>query len=262
MNPTIVINDLTTGYGSVRKTPEIISSGLNGTLMPGQLTCLIGPNGAGKSTLLRTLSGFQDAVSGEVKVNGVSISVMSRRTKASQLGVVLTDRPQMANTTVEELVALGRSPHTGFFGAPGSADVDKVDDAIRLVGIEHLRSRRLPTLSDGERQKAMIAKVIAQETPVIFLDEPTAFLDYPGKVEILTLLRRLAREEGKTVFLSTHDLEIALRIADTAWLLDRKHGLTAGTPSALAAAGELRRYFPQLAGTEFDPTLIFSKECR
>ena len=145
--------------------------------------------------------------------------------------------------TVSELVGMGRSPYTGFWGRLSDADRAQVDAALDLVGAASLADRMVQTLSDGERQKIMIAKALAQETPVIFLDEPTAFLDYPSKVEILHLLHRLSREMNKTIFLSTHDLELALQIADRVWLMARGRGVTAGTPEDLALDGTLDTFF-------------------
>ncbi len=146
--------------------------------------------------------------------------------------------------TVRELIGMGRSPYTGFWGKLSRADDEIVDKAIGLVNIHPLASRMLHTLSDGERQKAMIAKALAQETPVIYLDEPTAFLDFPSKVEIMQLLHHLTRETDKTIFsLSTHDLELALQIADKIWLMDKVNGITSGTPEDLALEGYLSRFF-------------------
>lgn len=154
--------------------------------------------------------------------------------------------------TVEQLVAMGRSPYTGFWGRLGNEDRRAVEEAISLVHIESLCGRPVASLSDGERQKVMIAKALAQQTPVIFLDEPTAFLDFPSKVEIMCLLRSLARIKETTVFISTHDLEIALQIADSVWLLDREYGLKTGTPRGLADDGSLGVYFDR-EGVRYDP---------
>jgi iron complex transport system ATP-binding protein len=168
------------------------------------------------------------------------------------IGVVLTEKCQLRNMTVNELIGMGRSPYTGFWGILSRKDRQIVDDAIALVGIEGLKERMVHTLSDGERQKVMIAKALAQETPIIFLDEPTAFLDYPSKVEILHLLHRLSREMNKTIFLSTHDLELALQIADQIWLMDREKGVLVGTPEDLAINGSLENFFCQRKGIAFD----------
>ena len=167
------------------------------------------------------------------------------------ISVVLTEKCDIRNMTSVELIGLGRSPYTGFWGTLSKEDKEVVDHAINLVGISHLAHRMVHTLSDGERQKVMIAKALAQQTPVILLDEPTAFLDYPSKVEMMRLLHSLARTEGKTIFLSTHDLELALRTSDTVWLIDKTLGVTTGTPEDLAIDGSLGRYFER-PGIEFD----------
>ena len=224
----IELKDLTIGYAQKNNT-KVVASGINATLHSGRLTCLIGANGIGKSTLLRTLSAFQPPLSGEIFIDNESpipLSTLTDKQLSRLIGVVLTEKPDVQNMTVFELVGLGRSPYTGFWGRLNEDDKEVVKESLRLVGIESLQDRLIQTLSDGERQKTMIAKALAQQTPVIYLDEPTAFLDYPSKVEMLTLLRHLARETGKTIFLSTHDMELALQIADELWLM------TAGTPSS------------------------------
>ncbi|MBO7372406.1 MAG: ABC transporter ATP-binding protein, partial [Bacteroidales bacterium] len=156
--------------------------------------------------------------------------------------VVLTEKNNLQNMTVEELVGMGRSPYTGFWGRLRDEDKAKVAQAIDLVGIAELRDRMVQTLSDGERQKVMIAKALAQETPIIFLDEPTAFLDYPSKVEILNLLHKLSQEAGKTIFLSTHDLELALRVADKVWLMTKGGEVKTGSPAKLIVNPDTGRF--------------------
>lgn len=247
---TVEVKGLATGYVS-KSTRKVITEGVNASLHNGELTCLLGPNGAGKSTLLRTLSAFQPPLAGEILIEGRPLDEYSAAGLARVIGVVLTDRISLDNMTVHELVSMGRSPYTGFWGRLSLDDRRMVDHALDLVGIRNLSRRMVQTLSDGERQKMMIAKALAQETPIIFLDEPTAFLDYPSKVEIMQLLQRLAREEGKTVFLSTHDLELALQIADKVWLIDKTYGVNIGVPEDLALDGALGRYFER-EGVVFD----------
>ena len=236
------LNDLTTGYAD-KHGSNVISSRLNAQLQQGKLTCMLGPNGAGKSTLLRTMAAFQPALGGQIMLNGRSLTTYSMQELAREISIVLTDNPKNMNMTVEEVVALGRSPYTGFWGRLHESDWKAVDESLQLIGIADFRHRRISSLSDGERQKVMIAKSITQETPIIFLDEPTAFLDYPSKVRIMLLLHRLTRVLGKTVFLSTHDMEHALWIADELWLLDREKGLTTGTPQELSESGQIGSYF-------------------
>lgn len=247
---TIRIENLVTGYKDKKKS-IVITDGIDSTLHSGELTCLLGPNGAGKSTLLKTLSGFLPALDGNILVGGKDLKDYTAAELARVIGVVLTERITLNNMTVDELVAMGRSPYTGFWGHLGAADRQIVDDSISLVGIENLKVRMINTLSDGERQKVMIAKALAQETPVIFLDEPTAFLDYPSKVEIMQLLQNLARTKGKTVFMSTHDLELALQTADKIWLIDKQRGVKTGTPEDLSIQGFMGEYFRR-EGIEFD----------
>ncbi len=159
--------------------------------------------------------------------------------------------------TVEDIVGLGRSPYTGFWGTLDDDDKAVVEESMSLVGITHLRSRMIQTLSDGERQKMMIAKALAQQTPVIFLDEPTAFLDYPSKVEMLQLLRRLSHDTDKIIFLSTHDMELALQIADELWLM-MPDGISVGTPAELAANGRLSAFINR-PGITFNPQTLTIK---
>ena len=249
----IELKALTTGYRS-KRGEHVVSKQITATLQAGELTCLLGPNGAGKSTLLRTLAAFQPPLSGEMRLDGQLLQEYTAQQLAMRIGVVLTERPSIKGMRVREMVAMGRSPYTGFWGGLKAEDEKAVDEAIAQVGIRNLERRQVDTLSDGERQKVMIAKALAQQTPIIFLDEPTAFLDFPSKVEMLLLLRRLAREMQKTVFLSTHDIELALQTADRLWLMGRDtEELIIGTPRELAATGALPRFFS-------GPGIVFDAE--
>ena len=248
--PTIQIESLSTGYRG-KNNVTIVAHDINATIHGGELTCLLGPNGAGKSTLLRTLSAFLPPVSGNITIMGRNLRDYSDKELSKAIGVVLTEKTDLRNMSVEDLIGLGRSPYTGFWGNLHKQDREIVAKAIEMVGIEPLKNRMIQTLSDGERQKVMIAKALAQETPVIFLDEPTAFLDFPSKVEIMQLLHNLSRSTGKTIFLSTHDLELALQIADTIWLMDKEKGVMIGTPEKLASDGSLNSFFSQ-RGLEFN----------
>ncbi|MGI6222371.1 MAG: ABC transporter ATP-binding protein [Prevotella sp.] len=188
-----------------------VAGPLDAEFRPGLVSCLLGRNGVGKSTLLRTLSGFQPAMGGSVLIDSRNLLSLTRLERARIISVVLTGRPQVDNLTAAEVVALGRSPYTGFFGRLHESDRKAVDEALRDMGIASLAQRNVATLSDGEMQKVMIAKALAQQTPVILLDEPTAFLDFPSKVEVMASLSRLAAEQQKIIILSTHDVELALR---------------------------------------------------
>ena len=249
---TVLLQDLSIGY-TTKGNEKVVASHLNAAINNGELTCLLGQNGIGKSTLLRTLSAFQPPLSGHIlmKIGDRTSDILhqtsyilhqtSPNTLSRLIGVVLTEKPDVQNMTALELVGMGRSPYTGFWGTLTDDDRQKVDEAISLVHIEPLAHRLIHTLSDGERQKVMIAKALAQQTPVIYLDEPTAFLDYPSKVEMMQLLRRLAIDEQKTIFLSTHDVELSLQVADRLWLMEPQ-GLSVGTPRELADNGALSSF--------------------
>lgn len=252
---TIQLRNLSIGY-QTKQSVKQVAEHIHGEIRSGELTCLLGANGVGKSTLLRTLSAFQPKLSGEIlfveergsvrEIGGYTDKELSRK-----IGVVLTEKPDVRNMTVRELVSLGRSPYTGFWGNYSQEDLRIVDESIALVGVGPLSQRLIHTLSDGERQKVMIAKALAQQPPVIYLDEPTAFLDFPSKVEVLQLLRRISRDAKKTIFLSTHDVELALQLADTIWLMTREEGITIGTPQQLAQQGQLGKFIER-QGIVFD----------
>lgn len=214
----ITTNRLTVGYRGHRVVEDISLS-----LPCGRLVCLLGPNGAGKSTLLRTLCGFQPPIAGTVTISGSDITTMSAAEVARLVSVVLTDRPLTPSLTAAEMVGMGRAHYTGFWGRLSDDDRRLVSEAMQTVGIAPLATRRMGRLSDGERQKVMIAKALAQHTPVIVLDEPTAFLDYPSKVAVMKTLARLAHDEGKTILMSTHDLELAAQLGDELMEIENKH---------------------------------------
>lgn len=247
---TIILKDLSIGYRG-RRSLRTVAEGINAHISSGELTCLLGSNGIGKSTLLRTLSAFQPKINGEIILQDREIETYTEKELARLVSVVLTEKPDVRNMSVRDLVALGRSPYTGFWGRLLPEDEAKVDEAIDLVRIPHIAERMVHTLSDGERQKTMIAKALAQNTPIIYLDEPTAFLDFPSKVEMMQLLHRLSRETHKTIFLSTHDLELALQIADKIWLMDEYSQIHVGTPEDLSLNGVLSHFFAR-KGIIFD----------
>ena len=254
---TIELRNLSIGY-QTKHGIKTVATGIDGTIKSGELTCLLGANGVGKSTLLKTLSSFQPKTGGEILLEGRELSEYSDKQLSRLIGVVLTEKPNVRNMTVRELVSLGRSPYTGFWGTYSKDDLQVVDEAIAMVGIEPLKKRMVHTLSDGERQKVMIAKALAQQTPVIYLDEPTAFLDYPSKVEVLQLLCRISREADKVIFLSTHDVELALQMADTIWLMTQGEAVAIGSPKALAEQGALGRFIER-EGIVFDPKTMTIK---
>ena len=254
---TIHLEALSIGY-QTKEGRRLVARDITADIHEGQLTCLLGRNGIGKSTLLRTLSAFQPAIEGDIRLvtdgEELALSSLSDKQISRLIGVVLTEKPDVRNMTVSELVELGRSPYTGFWGGLNDEDRRVVAEALQLVGIEPLAARLVHTLSDGERQKVMIAKALAQQTPIILLDEPTAFLDFPSKVEMLQLLRRLAHEQHKTIFLSTHDVELALQLADCIWLM-QDESLGIGTPQELAQQGLLGQFIER-DDISFDPATL------
>lgn len=235
-------HNLSIGYS--KKTAALkVQSDLNLELKAGELVCLIGPNGSGKSTLLRTLSGLQRVLDGVVRLNGRDLETLSQHEKALAIAMVLTDRIELQHTTVEEIVGMGRQPHTSWWGKLSSADEKLVDNAIASVKMEHKKQAEINELSDGEKQRMMIAKALAQDTPVVILDEPTAHLDLPNRVEIMLLLHRLAHETGKAILLSTHELDMALQAADRIWLISEKGGIKTGIPEDLVLDGSFGTVF-------------------
>ena len=247
---TIELKELAICYSS-QKNIKVISEHITSDIYSGELTCLLGANGIGKSTLLRTLTAFQPKLSGDIVIHGKKIEKYPEKELATLIGVVLTEKFEIKNMTSYQLIGLGRSPYTGFWGKLALEDKEKIEEAISLVKIENLSERMVDSLSDGERQKVMIAKALAQETPIILLDEPTAFLDFPSKVELMQLLHQLSRKTNKTIFLSTHDLDLALQIADKIWLMDSEHGIQIGTPEDLSLDGNLSNFFAR-KGIVFD----------
>lgn len=213
----VVLSHLSIGYGH-----KVVAEELSATFAEGTLTCLLGRNGVGKSTLLKTICGYLKPVKNGVFIGADDVTTLTKSALARRVSIVLTQRPDVRGITVSEMVAMGRQPYTNRFGTLTAEDRKIVDKALEDVGLQPLRDRHVDTLSDGEMQKAMIAKALAQQTPVILLDEPTAFLDYPSKVEVLTLLRRLAHEQRKTVILSTHEVDLAERLGDTLLYMTNK----------------------------------------
>lgn len=223
---------LTVGYRSGHSDTAILS-GLNLDLCRGEMVSLLGSNGIGKSTLLRTLTGVQYPLAGTVEVGGRPITAYTVRQLARTIAIVYTDRTHAGALTVKELVSLGRHPHTGFFGRLGSDDRRLVTNAMERVGISHKRDEHLARLSDGERQKAMIAKALAQQTPIIIMDEPTAFLDAASRIETMSLLHDLAAHDNKAILLSTHDIAPAIDLSHRLWIVKADRTLLSGSPSEL-----------------------------
>lgn len=242
-NPiAIELIDATIGYKTKNKS-IVIASNINGSLHKGELVSLIGRNGCGKSTLLRTIAGFQPLLDGRIVQDGKEIQEYSIQERSRLLSIVTTNTKSVQDMTVFDLVAMGRSPYTGFWGKLSQLDKSIITESLRKVGMENYSDRMVETLSDGERQKVLIAEAIAQETSVIILDEPTSFLDYPSKVMTMKLLSQLAHDCNKNIFISTHDLEQALQFSDRIWLLDDQKQLIIKTPKEMVAEGVLEKNF-------------------
>jgi len=220
-----------------------VLTGLDVTVTVATFTCLLGPNGTGKSTLLRTLAGLQKPVAGRVRYRGRDLALMTAAERARAIGVVLSEPVDVGALKAWEMVALGRYAHTGWNGRLGAADRTAVDEAIRAVGAEHLVDRDCRETSDGERQKLNLARVLAQEPAAIILDEPTAFLDVTARREVMTLIGHLSRERGVAIIASSHDLDLALAHADTAWLIRQDGSLCHGAPEDLVADGAVEATF-------------------
>ena len=215
-----------------KKTATVVAEGINLALQQGSLTALIGANGIGKSTLLRTLTGIQQPLSGQVLLNGEEITAYSANSLAQNLSIVLTESLPPSNLTVYELVALGRQPYTNWLGELADSDKELVQKAMALTHIENLAHKKHYEISDGQLQRVLIARALAQDTPLIILDEPTTHLDLQHKVELLRLLKKLAHEAGKCILYSTHDLDLALQLSDEIMVMVSGR-LLQGTPKQL-----------------------------
>jgi iron complex transport system ATP-binding protein len=244
--------DLAVGYSGSRGSAAVtVQSGISAELPAGELVCLLGPNGAGKSTLIQTLAGMLRPLAGRVLLEGADLHGLQAQARACRLSVVLTERVTAGLMPVYELVALGRHPHSTWSGRLNRADHLAIVRALEITGIRAFAKRPVGELSDGERQKVMVARALAQETPLMILDEITAFLDLPRRVEMMSLLRRLAHNENRAILLSTHDLDLALRSADRVWLLSRGTPFTDGAPEDLVLNGAFEHVF-RSEGLEFD----------
>lgn len=240
--PILSTQQLSIGYSRKGKNTTV-QSNLQLQLKAGELVCLIGPNGSGKSTLLRTLAGLQKSLTGKALLDGKNLTKLAQHEKAMQIALVLTDRVEIENATVYDIVSFGRHPYSNWWGRTTVEDDILVHEAIEMVHLSHKTHHNLNELSDGERQRVMIAKALAQDTPIILLDEPTAHLDLPNRVEIMLLLHRLAHKTSKAILLSTHELDMALQAADRIWLMTLEHGVECGVPEDLVFNGSFNRAF-------------------
>lgn len=235
--------ELALGYFHQKVKKEILSD-LNFALYSGELTCLLGPNGVGKSTLIKAILGQIHPWKGSIQLDQQSITDYSVEELAKRIAVVLTDPVFPGNMTVGQLIALGRTPHTHWSGKLSSTDREIVEKALADTKISYLRDERLSEISDGQRQKAMIARALAQDGKVMILDEPTAHLDLVNRFEIMSLLREIAHSQQKAILVVTHDLDIAIETADRFWILNCGTPLISGKPEDLILSGQINRLLP------------------
>lgn len=244
----ITARHLTIGYRN-----HVVVSDITVSLLPGRLTAFIGRNGAGKSTLIRTLTGEIPPLSGEVLLEDRPLTQWCGRELAHRIAIVTTDPIMAGALTVREVAALGRDPHTGIFGRLHADDKAAVQQALQNTGMTALADRLFASLSDGEKQKCLIARALAQDTPIIILDEPFSYLDVAARVELLGLLLDLCHEKGKFILFSTHDVAQALRMADEIWMLTAQGQLQTGSPEELVANGNINLLFDS-QNVKFDMT--------
>ena len=249
-NIALATRGLAIGYRRARASNICLAQGLNLRLERGMLVGLLGPNGIGKSTLLRTLAGMHAPLAGTVDVENEDVRKLRPSQLAKRLSLVLTDAPPMGLMTGYELVALGRLPHSDWLGKLSANDRQMIDWALDAVSATELAPKRVAEVSDGQRQKLMIARALAQDTKLMLLDEPTAYLDLPRRVETMHLLRQLAHDGGLAILASTHDLDLALRNCDALWLM-RDGAIAAGIPEDLVLEGKLGETF-RTDGIAFD----------
>ena len=244
MKDILISENLSVGYGTNRKNqPIVILKDVNLNLREGELACLMGPNGIGKSTLIRTLAGLQSPLGGTVLLHGLAVHKQTSYERARQISVVLTDRVNAGNLNVYELIALGRYPFTNWIMKLDDADNQAISKAIEVTALSHILHQKLYQLSDGQLQKTMIARALAQDGKVMILDEPTAHLDLNNRVEIMRLLRNLAHNHGKSILIATHELDLALQLADKLILLLPGGKMAEGIPEDLVLNGQLDETF-------------------
>lgn len=235
-------HDMAVGFVQGGKRTTLLK-GLNLKLNQGSLVALLGRNGAGKSTLIRAITCDNAPIEGSVEIDGNPASEITKHQLSRLVALVATERIMGGAFTISELVALGRQPHTGFLGRLSKHDKEIVNQCLEAVGISHKAQQHVASLSDGERQKAMIAKALAQETPIIVLDEPTAFLDVASRIETMQLLHKLAHEQNKAVLLSSHDISQSLLLADELWVITSDHEVITGSTEAVVMSGAMDRVF-------------------
>ena len=237
--PLLITENLSIGY----QKNGVILKDLNLQLNAGKLTCLLGPNGCGKSTLLKVLTSGMKPLNGQVELKGQKLQNFHAKSLAKMMSMVYTENLAPGNLTSYAVVALGRFPYTGWMGRLSPVDEQVIQQAIQRTGMDALAHRHLGELSDGERQKVMITRALVQNTELMFLDEPTAHLDHPNRLEVFDMLKKLASEDQKAILLTTHDLDMALHHADVLWLVTPEGGIVSGLPEDLVLNGSLSHAF-------------------
>jgi iron complex transport system ATP-binding protein len=260
MKVLLEIRDLATGFEGPKGVNLCLHESVNFKVTEGQFVTILGPNGAGKSTFIKTLLGFHKALSGDVFYEDELLKNMNVRELAKKVAVVLTDRVYESFLTVYDIVSTGRYPYAGFSGRLTTEDHAYILDALKLVGMHDFSQRNFLQLSDGEKQKVMLARAVAQQTPIIILDEPVAFIDAPGKVEIMELLKHLSKDLGKAIIAATHDLSMAIRYADQIWLLGGDGQLAEGKPDELLEMGMLNEIFDRKDIKLNSENMLFEKK--
>lgn len=240
--PLLDIKNLDIGY-STKGQKKPIQTNLNLSLNEGEMICLIGPNGSGKSTLIKTLGSIIHQLKGDIFIRDIRLSEMNQNQLSQTIGLVLTDHFDVMHLKAIDVISMGRYPYTGFWGKLKKKDWQIIDEINEKVGIQNIVNRAFNELSDGERQKVMIAKALAQQTPLMLLDEPTAFLDFPTKSSLLMMLRNLAKEQQIGIILSTHDIELALKTADQMWIFPEHQKMVDGIPEDLVLDGTINQVF-------------------
>ncbi len=230
--------NLTIGYG--KKT---IQSGLDISLNEGEVVCLLGQNGVGKTTLLQTLAGLTEPIGGSIQIRDRQFEDYSRLELAKTLGIVTTKKITAAGLTVLEVLISGRYPHQQWMSSPNDTDFESINRAVTLTKIKYILDSKLTELSDGQRQKVMIARALVQDGHIILLDEPTAHLDLNNRIEIIRLLKEISSKGKKALLISTHEINLALQFADKLWLMDFSKPMIQGTPDDLLNSGELNKIF-------------------
>ena len=241
--PILLTRNLAVGYRGKKSNVSILLDNLNLSVEEGELICLLGINGSGKSTLLRTIAGIQKPIEGEILIGDIPLASLVRIDIAKKLSVVLTENFDVGSITVESIVSMGRYPHNNWLGILREEDFRIINNVFELTGLSRYRGANFLELSDGIRQKVMIARALAQDTPLILLDEPTVYLDIPNKLEIMQILRTLAKQLKKSIILTSHDLDLALQSADIIWLIGKDGKIEVDVPEDLVLNGHFESAF-------------------